>query len=128
MTTTLSSVLKSSRRIINAQTNTEVSGTPVVDRIPVPALMHAVQTLLEESAETIVGLLGDEHQWAPDLRAEVVRRIRDLQFARLSTIVTARTAVPIVRTPATMDAYFLSLDAAYNQAQDQLYLRARHHR
>jgi hypothetical protein len=121
-------VLKSVPRQVHAQTNTDLSGSAVTNRIPVAALMHAVQTLPDESAEGIAEILADEYGWTPDTRSEAVRRIQDLQFARLSTIVAAHNTLPAVRTPASIDGYFRSVEDSYQQAQDQLYLRARRHR
>jgi hypothetical protein len=124
-TTTLSSVLKAKPRLINAETNTEVSGAAVFNRIPVAALMHAVQTLPEENADSIATLLADEHRWPPEVKAEAVRRIRDLQFARLSTVMAVRSTLPAARTPAAVDQFLRTLDDTCAQAQDQLYLHAR---
>lgn len=107
----------------DATTDTPVTMSGRVNRLPLSALFFEVKMSPGEAPDTIAHRMADIYEWTDAEVDEAEHRIADIQQIRWMEALDRRGEVPIVRTTEAVTAYFQTLDNFYQEAQNQLYNR-----
>jgi len=86
-------------------------------RLTHTALFMLVRTFPDDSLETIADRLVTRYGWTAEERRYHLDRMFDIRRTTALVATFDRISVPVVRTPANLDAFLSSFDARYVDAQ-----------
>jgi hypothetical protein len=97
--------------------STDVSAAPPPRALTFSELYHQVRLHPHDDVAAIAGHLANRYQWTVIETEQHRRRLYDIKAAVMFNRLDELSELPIVRTPAAMDSYFISLEARLTEAR-----------
>jgi hypothetical protein len=96
---------------------TNLSTEPPRRSLTFVELYQQVRIHPHDSTMAIADHLATRYAWTPTEKEQHYRRLQDIKASIMFTRLDELTEIPLIRTPASLEAYFASTEARINEAR-----------